>query len=384
MDFGMESQTKLIWKGPDAGLQYYEAVNKSTVWKFKKKPLSVEEAEYPIAYGMLVYTGIQQVMYELGSFYQPQNAYCIAVDGRSTRTFMRRIKMLEECFPNIHVFQTTPIEYCKYEILATLWKCVEKLSFSKHPWKYFQYISGVDLPLKTNREMVRIFKALNGSFNIDLMKVELYRIPKMKPLLEMWKSSMSALFSRESANFMVRNPIIKHYLKNLRHGYCQDESLWGTVAGQPNIIPMPGGFNGTELFQRIFDQVPKMERLAKVKRKPTANEPFPLKSFYISRYQVWDRIDFVNAGTICKGTFINFSCVFGPNSLEDLIIRPELVVHKLYFDSYPATFFCLYEKIWERTLEVEKQALFDASAYSNLALVRYQEKGSLDGLKLYF
>ncbi|KAE9551069.1 hypothetical protein FO519_005706 [Halicephalobus sp. NKZ332] len=320
---------EVMFQGAEVGQPYFESLNRSIFWRFRdneesvfreiensddkcgkikefypflEKPLSMEEAEYPIGYGMLVHSGLEQIMYELSTFYQPQNAYCIAVDGNSTKDFLRRMKMLEACFPNIHVFQSAPIEYCGFEIINTLWKCVEKLTFSNHPWKYFQYISGVDLPLKTNREMVRILKALNGSFNIDIMKIEEYRLPANPSPLEMWKSSMSALFSRESANFMVRNVDIHFYLQNLRSGVCQDESLWGTIAGQPDVIPMPGGFNGTELFKKVFDQVPKMERLGKIKKKPTENEPFPLKSYYISRYQVWDRIDLLNTGTVCKGT----------------------------------------------------------------------------------
>ena len=142
---------------------------------------------------------------------------------------------------------------------------------------------------------------MNGSFNIDLVPIEKYRIPKNKPPVQMWKSSMSSLFSREAANFMIKNPKIQHYLKNLRHGECQDESLWGTIAGQPDVFPMPGGFNGTELLRAMMNQQQKMKRIGKIKRKPTQEEPFPLTSFYISRYQVWDRINVLNAGMTCKG-----------------------------------------------------------------------------------
>ena len=101
--------------------------------------------------------------------------------------------------------------------------------------------------------------------------------------------------------FMVSSPKIQRYIKNLKDGTCQDESLWGTVSSQPDILPMPGGFNGTELFRKIMDQMPRLKELSKVERKPTKEEPFPLKSFYISRYQVWDRTDFLNAGMTCKG-----------------------------------------------------------------------------------
>jgi hypothetical protein len=40
----------------------------------------------------------------------------------------------------------------------------------------FQYLSGVDLPLKTNLEMVRIFKQLNGTINAEVTKFQPERL----------------------------------------------------------------------------------------------------------------------------------------------------------------------------------------------------------------
>ena len=71
---------------------------------FYSKPLSQEEAEYPLAYGMLVYKDIRQLLYVLAAFYHPQNAYCIAVDGRASGAFRKQIETLQSCFPNIHTF----------------------------------------------------------------------------------------------------------------------------------------------------------------------------------------------------------------------------------------------------------------------------------------
>lgn len=52
---------------------------------------------------MLVHENAVQVYLMLSAIYQPQNTYCVAVDGKSTPLFKERMNMLAECFPNIHV-----------------------------------------------------------------------------------------------------------------------------------------------------------------------------------------------------------------------------------------------------------------------------------------
>ncbi|KAH7711968.1 CBN-GLY-15 protein [Aphelenchoides avenae] len=109
---------------------------------FFDDPLSREESDFPLAYGMLVHENAVQVYLMLSAIYQPLNSYCIAVDGKSSALFMERMNLLAECFPNIYVM----------------------------------YLSGVDLPLKTNLEMVRIFKQMNGSMNVMLEPYPFYRL----------------------------------------------------------------------------------------------------------------------------------------------------------------------------------------------------------------
>ena len=145
---------------------------------------------------------------------------------------------------------TKRIEYCGPQIPEAVLACVDKLNERKHPWKYYQYLSGVDLPLKTNLEMVRIFKALNGTFNAEVTRVNSYRYAKSvspkgdlfdeksiqqfsKPPLPLWKSSLSATFSRQSANVIAKSTKVFELLMYLRHTSCSDESLWATLGGNP-------------------------------------------------------------------------------------------------------------------------------------------------------
>lgn len=69
---------------------------------FPDEPRSQEEQEFPLAYGMLVHSRVTQVYVLMSAVYQPQNAYCIEVDGKGTAEFKRQMRLMAECFPNIH------------------------------------------------------------------------------------------------------------------------------------------------------------------------------------------------------------------------------------------------------------------------------------------
>lgn len=71
------------------------------------------------------------------------------------------------------------MDYCGFGVTNAVMSCLKLLSKQKNPWRYYQYLSGVDLPLKTNLEMVRIFKALNGTYNAEVTKVNPERIERV-------------------------------------------------------------------------------------------------------------------------------------------------------------------------------------------------------------
>ena len=67
-------------------------------------------------------------------------------------------------------------------VLDNVYQCVTDLANSGSNWEYyqviftsvssrsssFQFVAAHDVPLKTNLEMVRILKALNGSINTEI------------------------------------------------------------------------------------------------------------------------------------------------------------------------------------------------------------------------
>ncbi|KAK0401923.1 hypothetical protein QR680_016053 [Steinernema hermaphroditum] len=324
---------------------------------FLKYPLSQEELQFPLAFGLLVHSDAAQ----------PQNQFCIAVDANADRQFKEQMFLLGSCFSNIFVMITPAVTWCGFSVLQGVYSCVEYLAKLPDDWKYYQYLSGVDLPLKTNLEMVRIFKQLNGSFNSGIYDMERYYLQggQSSPL-PLWKSSLSATFSRKSANFMLKSPLVYETYNYLRKISCPAEAFWTTIAGNPHLLAMPGGFNATLWKEKLTGEWDKKHRRRGEKLRFEKRDfgPYQPETYYISRYQVWKNHDFRRARKQCHGIFLQESCVYGVNDLITLITRPELVAHKFYMEYQPAAYFCLYEKVRKRALD--RNFKFNVSAYGEL------------------
>ncbi|KAK5984176.1 hypothetical protein GCK32_020708 [Trichostrongylus colubriformis] len=74
----------------------------------------------------------------LSAIYQPQNHFCIAVDGNADETFWRVMNKVSGCYSNIQVVRAKRIKWCSYEIIEAIFDCVVRLAQSTTDWKYLQ------------------------------------------------------------------------------------------------------------------------------------------------------------------------------------------------------------------------------------------------------
>ncbi|GFS12924.1 beta-1,3-galactosyl-O-glycosyl-glycoprotein beta-1,6-N-acetylglucosaminyltransferase 3 [Elysia marginata] len=66
--------------------------------------LTQEEAEFPIAFSMVVYKDVEIVERLLRSVYRPQNFVCIHVDRKSSHKFYQAVQAVVGCLPgNVHL-----------------------------------------------------------------------------------------------------------------------------------------------------------------------------------------------------------------------------------------------------------------------------------------
>ncbi|GMR62070.1 hypothetical protein PMAYCL1PPCAC_32265, partial [Pristionchus mayeri] len=132
-----------------------------TTFGFDKSSPSLEEIDFPLAYAVLAHNRFEQLLLTISSVYEEHNSFCISIPSNAEQSFIHLVHGLADCFDNVHVQQAGPITWGSYEIMRVTYDCMEFLVKNKK-WRYLQYLSGVDAPLRTNLEMIRIFKEWNG------------------------------------------------------------------------------------------------------------------------------------------------------------------------------------------------------------------------------
>uniref|UniRef100_A0A914I292 Uncharacterized protein n=1 Tax=Globodera rostochiensis TaxID=31243 RepID=A0A914I292_GLORO len=164
---------------------------------FSQQPKD-RSSDYPLAFIRLVYTDYLFIEMEFASSYAPQNWYCYAIDKKASQTFHMQIYALASCFPNVLI---TPIEK-QYDMdskghnyMKSSIECMQMLE-GKH-WHYAIMLQNHDVQMKTNEELVQIFKWMNGTNDIQYTKIGSHHVDFAK---HSWTLSHLKLFRNASKN----------------------------------------------------------------------------------------------------------------------------------------------------------------------------------------
>ena len=166
------------YKRPVASKDKY--LNLKNCDAFKKErgyidhPLTKEELDFPIAFGLLVFKQFEQVERLLRAIYRPQHFYCIHVDSNATEDTNDTFEVLNRianCFDNVFVLQNrADLNWMEFSIVQAELLCLKRLWYSAKGWKYYINLTGQELPLKSNFEIVKILKAMDGANVVYGMK----------------------------------------------------------------------------------------------------------------------------------------------------------------------------------------------------------------------
>jgi len=100
--------------------------------------------------------------------YRPQNLYCIHADAKSSAAVHHAIQAIASCFGNVFVAShSVDVHWAEYSLLKAELICLRELFERPEHWYYYVNVMGREFPLRTNRELVKIFKAYNGSNDVD-------------------------------------------------------------------------------------------------------------------------------------------------------------------------------------------------------------------------
>ncbi|KAI6177787.1 Beta-1,3-galactosyl-O-glycosyl-glycoprotein beta-1,6-N-acetylglucosaminyltransferase 3 [Aphelenchoides bicaudatus] len=195
-----------------------------------------EEKDFPLAYARNVYEDYRFLEMLLSTTYTPQNYYCYSVDGKASALFHKRINDLAKCFPNVYVTNLTLTMDSKgHNTNAHHMKCLEWLMKDNKNWKYVVLLQNYDVPLKTNQEMVQIFKWYNGTNDVSTQQRPQWGIGKFsfealrlfknssrnklvvdgnKPEMPTYRSLVQVSMSRQSIDFIFDNLDLTQAINN--------------------------------------------------------------------------------------------------------------------------------------------------------------------------
>ena len=225
---------------------------------------SPEELDFPLAYIFVVYTNPQQMVRLIKALWRPQNIFCIHPDAKQSEKFIGVFRQLSKCLNN--VFLPTKLEkvyYQHHSIMDSQLNCYEDLlRYPQNRWKYVINLCGRELPLKTNREMVRSLKKLKGASAIESKHVqpkgfltkdrftwkaaENYTSGKLHythtrvppPPIPIYKSFNFIAASWPFVNFIINNKKAINFRNYLKDVKIPEEEFYASLINLPGV---PGG-----------------------------------------------------------------------------------------------------------------------------------------------
>ena len=96
--------------------------------RFTLQPLSSEEADFPLAFSIIMFRDVELFERLLRAIYRPHNFYCVHVDKKSASTVHRAVAAISSCFNNVFVApHAADVQWGTYTVLEPELICMEAL-----------------------------------------------------------------------------------------------------------------------------------------------------------------------------------------------------------------------------------------------------------------
>lgn len=306
-------------------------------YKTDRNILSKEELDYPLAFALKMHKDPDQAEQLLRLIYRPHNVYCIYIDKKASGKVFDVFKKLSACFHNVFVIEERiDVIYASLSHVLAEMQCMHELLSRAVLWKYYINLTGQELPLRTNIEIVKILKALQGTNDIESFifpKYLKFRVEKKFNVqkgslreeknstkdqfmynITLRKGSAYGMFRREFIEFLHEDNIAQTFLRWLNDSRSPEETIWATLNGLPWA---PGGY--------------PMETSHKSRT-------------FLSRATIWQWDP-----PRCEGRFTRSVCIYGLGNLPWLASRPQIIANKFDRTFDPIAPDCLEELIRNRT-----------------------------------
>lgn len=303
---------------------------------YEMSATSGEERNFPLAFSIRMHDSVAQAERLLRAIYRPHNVYCIHIDRASAAIVQTAMRSIVSCFPNVFISSLyEDFVYRSFSPVKADLQCMRQLLSTGVSWQYYLNLAGTEYPLRTNLELVRVLKRMNGTNDIEMEEFpdylrfrityhhfifwcELYRNlfswkdPFQYSNVTMYKGSSYNMFSREFVLWLLGNRIANELIDWSRDTHSPDETVWATLNGMAGA---PGGY--------VVNS--------------TSNHT------YLSRAVLWRDVN-----NTCQGVLIHNICIFGYRDLKWLTGRQEMFANKFKVAYDPVVYECLEQSLWQR------------------------------------
>ncbi|XP_060045157.1 N-acetyllactosaminide beta-1,6-N-acetylglucosaminyl-transferase isoform X2 [Erinaceus europaeus] len=364
----IEGKTPLLWRNK---LMIHE---KSSCKKYLAQshyitaPLSKEEAEFPLAYAMVIHHNFDTFARLFRAIYMPQNVYCVHVDEKATAELKEAVGRMLRCFPNAFLAsKTEPVVYGGISRLQADLNCIRDLVASEVPWRYVLNTCGQDFPLKTNKEIIQYLKGLKGR-NItpgvlppahvvgrtkyvhrEHLGKELSYVIRTTALksppphnLTIYFGSAYVALSREFTDFVLRDPRAVDLLQWSKDTFSPDEHFWVTlnrIPGVPGSMPNASWAGNLRAIKWMDMQ----------DKHGGCHGPGGI-GLQLGNFEGYN-------SARRAGHYVHGICIYGNGDLKWLLNSQSLFANKFELSTYPLTLECLELRHRERTLNQSEVTL---------------------------
>ncbi|KAM4678066.1 beta-1,3-galactosyl-O-glycosyl-glycoprotein beta-1,6-N-acetylglucosaminyltransferase 3-like [Discoglossus pictus] len=310
-------------------------------------PMSIEEEAFPIAYSMVIHNNVEMFERLLRAIYAPQNVYCVHVDEKSSDSFKKAVRAITSCFDNVFVAsKLEKVVYASWSRVQADLNCMEDLLKSDVQWRYLLNTCGTDFPIKTNFEMIRVLKSLNGKNTLESERPSATKQNRWKfhhevgdqisgtstekappPINSpMFTGNAYFVVSREFVKYIFDSPEVQKLIEWSKDTFSPDEHIWATLNRMPDV---PGSFPSSNKYD-----MSDMNALARMVKW---------------QYNEGD-IKKGAAYPICTGTHRRAVCVYGIGDLSWLLQQHHLFANKFDPKVDDITIQCLEEHLRHKSL----------------------------------
>ena len=218
--------------------------------RFVHPPVSKEEEQLPIAFGLTVHKGACLFERLLRAIYMPNNVYCIHIDKKASAVFRTAIMAITRCLSNVIIAaNSVDVVWGHITLVEAQFSCMEELLKSPVKWKYYISLVGQDFPLYDNKQIVRALQGLNNTNNIGSSPMPerfSHRIKKGPPPhnISIYKGSTHIIALREFVDFALHSQIAKDLYEFLKETKIPDETIYASLQ---QLSGAPGGIKGNQL-----------------------------------------------------------------------------------------------------------------------------------------